>query len=272
MPNLFEYSDTDFYVFHARDEKPAPEHFRMHAHPDPEIFFFISGKGTYRIEGTLYPLRAGDVLIMRTAETHMLEIDPACPYERLVYNIRPEFLDKIDPSGALWRMFFDRPLGGANRYRPACTGEDEFFKFLYRRDLPGTPIRTLLLSRLLTALGEASVHYAEKRERAVPRRTPDRAGEVIRYLNMHLSEPLTLDDIASRFYLSRSQLCRIFREATGSGVMEYIRIKRLVAAREQISAGVPAARAAAACGFRDYSSFFRAYKARFGTSPGRGEE
>ena len=32
-------------------------------------------------------------------------------------------------------------------------------------------------------------------------------------------------------------------------------------------AGVPITRAAANCGFRDYSAFYRAYKKRYGVSP-----
>ena len=268
MGTLFEYSDSDFFAYHALDTRTEPGRFSMHAHRDPEIYCFLSGKGQYRVEGTVYPLRAGDVLIMRTAETHMPEIETDTPYERFVFNFSPEYLDKLDPSGTLWRMFFDRPLGKGNLYRPQCLTDESYLRVFSDMDKQG-PLRTVLLSRLLTLLSECAETYTSgTQSKGAP---TGRVTRIVRYLNDHLTEELTLDGIAERFYLSRSQLCRIFREGTGSGVMEYIRIKRLMAAREQIASGIPAGRAATACGFSDYSSFYRAYKDRFGVSPTKGE-
>ncbi len=264
MGTIFEYSDKAIYAYHAIDEHTEPGRFSMHAHRDPEIYCFLSGKAQYRVEGTVYPLKPGDVLIMRTAETHMPEIESDTPYERFVFNFRPEYLDEIDPSGTLWRMFFDRPLGKGNLYRPPCLTDDLYLRVFADMDKEGLPIHTVLLSRLFTLLSECAAIYKGGKTKNAP---TGRVTQIVRYLNNHLTEALTLDDIADHFYLSRSQLCRIFREGTGSGVMEYIRIKRLMAAREQIASGIPAGRAAAACGFSDYSSFYRAYKDRFGVSP-----
>jgi AraC-like DNA-binding protein len=265
MGTLFKYSDGDFFAYHALDIRTEPGRFSMHAHRDPEIYCFLGGKGQYRVEGTVYPLQAGDVLIMRTAETHMPEIVANTPYERFVFNFRPEYLDRLDPSGTLWRMFFDRPLGKGNLYRPSCLADDSYLRTFDDMDSHSLPMRTILLSRLLTLLSQCAETYASGIEtKGAP---TGRLTQIVRYLNDHLTEELTLNDIAERFYLSRSQLCRIFREGTGSGVMEYIRIKRLMAAKEQIASGIPAGRAAIACGFSDYSSFYRAYKDRFGVSP-----
>ena len=47
----------------------------------------------------------------------------------------------------------------------------------------------------------------------------------------------------------------------------YLTVKRLVYARQRIEAGEPATHAYLACGFNDYSSFYRAYVKYFGTAP-----
>ncbi|MCI8359840.1 MAG: AraC family transcriptional regulator [Clostridiales bacterium] len=70
--------------------------------------------------------------------------------------------------------------------------------------------------------------------------------------------------------MSRSQLNRLFRQATGSSVWDYILLKRLVAARNAIRKGSAASEAAIACDWKDYSSFYRSYKTRFGVSPTAG--
>ena len=67
--------------------------------------------------------------------------------------------------------------------------------------------------------------------------------------------------------MSPSQINRIFNKITGTSVYNYVLSKRLVYAQGMIMRGEGAGSACVACGFRDYSSFFRQYKKRFGTPP-----
>ena len=64
-----------------------------------------------------------------------------------------------------------------------------------------------------------------------------------------------------------AEISRIFHQATGSSLWEYVTIKRLLAARAMIQRGEPAGTACLACGFSDYSAFFRAYRSHFGHVP-----
>ena len=75
-------------------------------------------------------------------------------------------------------------------------------------------------------------------------------------------------ELAGRAYLSRYHFMRLFQEQTGLTVHAYIRRRRLLRAAERIRAGVPAGRAAAECGYGDYSAFYRAFRDCFGASPG----
>ena len=97
---------------------------------------------------------------------------------------------------------------------------------------------------------------------------------IVEYINGHLFEELSLEILAEKFYLSKNHLNRLFKEASGSTVWEYIRLKRLLAAHWRIAGGAAATAAAADCGFHDYSAFYRAYKKHFGVAPGsqKGEQ
>jgi AraC-like DNA-binding protein len=92
-------------------------------------------------------------------------------------------------------------------------------------------------------------------------------GQLVRYVNRHLFEQLSLQSVADHFFRSRSQISRIFHQATGSSFWEYVTIKRLLASRAMLQRGEKAGTAAVACGFTDYSVFYRAYKNHFGHSP-----
>lgn len=265
MPHLFSYRDAELYSHHTLDPHPNPEDFTMHAHDWLEIYYFISGSGTYLVEGTQYPISPHDILILRPAETHKLSIDPSEPYERIAIHFSPTLLAQLDPEQRLLKPFFDRPLGRQNRY-PAASDPDghlrtAFSDFTFDR-VPD--IRLNLLARLvlfLTAL------CGEFEQSSHPLPAQGLQSMVVAYVNEHLFEPISLQSVADHFYRSRSQISRIFQQATGSPLWEYVTIKRLLAARAMIQRGESAGAACLACGFSDYSSFFRAYRARFHHSP-----
>jgi len=73
--------------------------------------------------------------------------------------------------------------------------------------------------------------------------------------------------LSERFFISKNHLNRVFKNATGVTVWEYIKLKRLIMARNSIFSGTPAIIACQSSGFNDYSAFYRAYKERFGVSP-----
>ena len=92
---------------------------------------------------------------------------------------------------------------------------------------------------------------------------------ILNYIRDHLSEPLTLDLIANRFFLSKHYLCRIFKAATGFSVMEYIIYSRVLRARQLLRDGVSVQQAGELSGFSDNSHFIRTFGHLTGTSPGR---
>ena len=62
-------------------------------------------------------------------------------------------------------------------------------------------------------------------------------------------------------------MMRLFKQETGYTIGNYISSKRLLLAKELILSGMPATQACFDCGYKDYSTFSRAYKKNFGKSP-----
>ena len=108
---------------------------------------------------------------------------------------------------------------------------------------------------------------AQTRSLPLPEPSPSLIPEVIRYINAHFTEPLTLDSISSAFYVSKFHLSRTFKEYTNATVYDYILSKRIGLARRLIRQGETAAAASEACGFSDYSNFYKAFTAKTGMTP-----
>ena len=96
-----------------------------------------------------------------------------------------------------------------------------------------------------------------------------RVSPILDYIRENLTSPLTLDQIAGEFYISKHYLCRIFKAATGFSVMEYIIYSRILKARQLLQEGVSVQQAGELSGFSDNSHFIRTFGHLTGTSPGR---
>lgn len=264
MERLFSYREPGLYCHHTLDLAPDPNAFPIHAHEMPEVFCFLSGRGRYLVEGTLYALAPGDILLMRPAETHKLLIEPGDPYRRIAVHFSPQFFERIDPDRRLLQPFYARALGQRNHYPAAqfphlCSAFSEF------SPKPGLE-RFDILARLLKLLSDLAAVYPEISGGGEPHDGP--SAQLVSYVNEHLFEELSLDALSLRFARSISQTSRLFRKATGTSLWEYVQMKRLLSARAMLQRGEPAQKSAEACGFSDYSAFFRAYKKRFGHAPG----
>ena len=85
------------------------------------------------------------------------------------------------------------------------------------------------------------------------------------YIDEHYSEPLTVRDLAGKLYVSSSTLAHKFSKELNISIYRYISKKRLSEALHRISRGEALTAAAAKCGYRDYSCFYRIYQ-KYGKS------
>ncbi len=85
--------------------------------------------------------------------------------------------------------------------------------------------------------------------------SPDTMQRVMAYINEHYAQPLTLDEIADAFFISKSYLSHEFVRYTNTSVYEYIQFRRICGAKLLIASGVSLTDAAFQSGFNSYSSF-----------------
>ena len=92
---------------------------------------------------------------------------------------------------------------------------------------------------------------------------------IIEYINTHLGERLSLEHIASMFFLSKSKLCSCFKLATGYTVNDYIISRRILFAKQMLSQNLSIQEICEAVGFNSYTHFIRCFKKITGSPPKR---
>lgn len=270
MAILREYRDDKIYFHHTMDSHPKATDFGIHVHEECELLYFVAGNAQCLVETTVYPLMPHSLLIIRNMESHMIRIQGDAAYERYGIHFFPRLLDPVDPGHALLRPFMDRPLGQDNLYHAEeFTGirPHELFLSMVSSDPSEESQRRTLLLYLYPLFGQILEAFRNKQAGRKAPIKQSMAEEMVTYINRHLFEDLSLEALSQQFFMSQSQLNRIFKEQVGASVWDYILYKRLVAARNLIRDGRPAGEACTACGFKDYSSFYRSYVRRFGSSP-----
>lgn len=256
----------DFQLSHNRD--PYFRTMEFHAHDFLELYYFLDGSVTYYIEDQVYDLCPGDLLIIPAGKMHRPVIaNEHAAYERMVLWITPQYLQSIDsPAGDLQKNL---QKVGEHGYCVPFRGDETVFvtallkKLLYMQNNDTDPkfcagAVELYLWTIFRSYGVIDTTHRNETQ-VIP--------QVIRYITEHFSEPLTLEDVAAEFFVSKSYLNRHFKAYTNSTVYAYIMALRLTHARRMLREGTPAVEAGRECGFSDYSTFYKAFKTQTGLSP-----
>ncbi|WP_438447635.1 helix-turn-helix domain-containing protein [Gorillibacterium sp. sgz5001074] len=271
----FAAADQSFRYHHGRDERPNPEHYKPHYEKGYEIYMFISGEGTYTIEGNKYSLEPYSILMMNSDELHVLNISEDCPYERVVLTIAQGFLPPFLPNGVdFFRSIKFRKLGHGNQIKADIVQSSGLLDLLWKLEeqlqAPGAEseiVAKCILVQILSAINR----IAESGSPRTFKRANVKIGAVLEYINSSLDQPLTLDGLAERFFVNKYHLCHTFKEETGFSINRYISYKRVRMADELMRQGHPPTEACFMSGFNCYSNFFKSYRKLTGQSPRSGK-
>lgn len=278
---MFLYRDAELSFHHSFSLHPLeefPKSAAPHTHTQHELYFFVAGSADYLVEGRLYPLEPGSVMVMRRGEFHKVSVRSNSPYERIVLSFEESVLQPEGVAALLLAPLVNRPLGTGNLFTAREVRSayiQECLKGVDRAPQATEQRRLAVQCALYTVLYELQSAFLRRGVKTAQEPGVQLLGSsIVEYINGHLFEELSLEILAEKFYLSKNHLNRLFKEASGSTVWEYIRLKRLLEAHWRIAGGAAATAAAADCGFHDYSAFYRAYKKHFGVAPGsqKGEQ
>src|SRR5947209_20066248 len=94
------------------------------------------------------------------------------------------------------------------------------------------------------------------------------AQKALWFIESHLADRLTLDEIAGIAGVSRFHLVRAFGTATGFSVMRYVRARRLTEAARALARGAPDILSLALdADYGSHEAFTRAFRDHFGVTP-----
>ena len=248
--------ERGYEVFHYLEPKGADVD--VHHHDFYEVYCLLSGQADYWVDGETYHLRTGDLLLINPMELHRPIVKCATTYERYVLWIEKGYLDALDGEGILARCFTESTLiSGGNAVELLGRLVDEAHSYDYGAKICADGI----FLQLMVELNRLSLGAKEGKPQSAL------VSQVLEYIGEHYHEALSLDLLAAEFFVSKYHLSHAFKCGTGTSVYQYIKMKRLAAARQLLLMGVSSSDTCARCGFLDYSAFYKAFKEQYGVAP-----
>ena len=244
------------------------EDYSIHCHNLYEVYYFISGEVSYLVEGKQYTPSPHSILMISPNILHGVKAVPPLAYERYVLH----FSAQVIPAENRFTLL--SPF-----HQSACQSDifyqdvedfklQNYFQNLLTCNQMPDDIRNMSITIAIQSLLSQILYMSRQTKSLAPtEHSSQTVTNIIDYVNSHLAEKITLDDISARFFISKHHLNKVFRKATGTTLLQYVNHKRVATANHYMTQGTSATEAALKVGFHDYSVFYRSYKRILGHAP-----
>lgn len=258
---IFYYSDLHFSTLES------------HVHDYYEFYFFLGGRVSMELGDETTALTPGDIIIVPPGQPHRAVIhDPAVTYQRIVFWISEDFCRSLEALSESYIYLIRETLAGKGFIYHV---DDVDFNALkaqvytllaeIRTDRFGREARIPNLAAELILSLNRMVY--EKSHVGIKNEARSLCEAIASYIDTHFDEDLTLDTLAARFYVSKYYISHLFQDELGLSVHRYLTKRRLAVTRDAILSGASVGEAYSLCGFKDYTSFYRAFLKEYGVSP-----
>jgi AraC family transcriptional regulator, arabinose operon regulatory protein len=232
---------------------------KSHPLPDHLLWYVMDGRGETKLEQRRWQLQAGSCFVFGPGDQPHCTQDP--DHRLVVFGMH---FDMLDSGG--------QPLHLTEGLRPPpglIVRDTAFFATLAQRcdgayrhgDGIGAAQSRLFLQAMLLQLWEEAL-------RPAPSAVDLALDEVVRAIQREPGRRWSVDELAERAHLSRSQFVRRFRALVGRSPAHFMIQARVERARQLIQeTDMPLGQIASALGYEDVYFFSRQYKQYTGTAP-----
>lgn len=247
----------------CEDEHPYLLPLSSHSHPHPEFFLFLEGAGEMVIGNQTFPMTTGDLLIIPPNVKHYFHCTHNDTYRRAYIFVTLKNLHTLGLDDLINIIEAGKPIM-INIARSAFVSSLPQVSLLAARIIPKEARRKLFDERLIWLYFALQETLLKKRNVSQASNLVEKA---IEYIQQHVEEPFTLNDIANALFVSPSYLHHVFTQQTEMSIMHFANRTKINHAIHLLRNDVPLSAVYQRCGYENYATFFRVFKRELGISP-----
>lgn len=255
---------------------PLTHDYFVHSHDFSELVVILSGSAIHIIEGREYPVSAGQVFLIHGDVSHGYKNVNNIQYVNVMFHpdqvIQLSELKLLPGFQALFyiepfyrkEMYFKGMLSLTPEQLAQVSGMLDVILEEEERRQEGC--RLMIRSYFSALVGMLSRYYSLNEGREENKAL--RIAEAVTYLEEHYLEPVTMDELAEKAYLSKRQFFRVFTRNYNTTPMDYIIRRRLDYSCSLLRNGnLPISQVAMDSGFRDANYYARQFRQVYRCSP-----
>ena len=243
---------NSFDINYSESDINTPTLLESHCHFRFELIAIMSGSIDIVIEGHTYRCKRGDISIIPPLTYHNVTVSGESKYKRIT---------ALFDGGVLPQKISERLIDNVRAspiFSPASL--PYLTDTLHGALEKGEPTS---YSTLVDAIAMQMIYTCADEDisdRCGTEQATDTLKRAIEYVDLHITEKLSLESIAQALFISRSSLCHIFSERMQISPKQYIIQKKMAYANMLIENGASMTQAARAIGYDNYSNFYRMYR------------
>lgn len=255
---------------------PLTHEYFVHSHDFSELVVILSGSAVHIIEGREYPVTAGQVFLIHSGVSHGYKNVDSIEYINVMFQ--PEQLLQLSELRLLpgfQALFYIEPFYRKEmNFKGMLTLNEAQLQeatrlldlILIECELQPQGYRLMIRSYFTALVGLLSRYYqigsGPEDNKAL------RIGEAVTYIEEHFLQPITLQAMADKAYLSTRQFQRVFTRNYHTTPMDYVIRKRLDYSCTLLRhPGLSISQVALESGFRDQNYYARQFRKVYNCTP-----
>lgn len=226
-------------------------------HENAEFLYIAKGSGVLCCDSSEYPVKEGAICAVSSLELHYTKTDSRLEYYCLIPDSAFLLQNGIDTSHLEFCHVIesDKISAAFSRFISAYLSKDSFRE---------AKIRLGALNLIL----EIAENYSSQKKASGSAKSLDRLKKAISYINGHMAERISADDVARAASLSKYYFLREFKALTGQTLVDFVNNLRCEKARAMLAQGeLSVSEIASLCGFNGASYFSRVFYESAGLTP-----
>ena len=251
----------------------------LHWHSEIELIAIKKGQGIVSVDLQKRTVHSGDIVFIRPGQLHSIEQDGKhrMEYENIILKQRLLVSGDSDLCAVKYiRPLMDGTLCSDTFLTSELPYHEQAVSCIRNIDLlcdsrpDGYHLAVKgLLSCFFFLLITNSTQKKDPPP-AVQAKSLEKIKTVLKYVEEHYTERISIEDMAALTYYSKSHFMKFFKSKMGTGFTEYLNDYRLTMAERMLrSTDFSVLEIAGASGFDNLSYFNRLFKRKYGLSPGK---
>lgn len=250
--------------------------YRAHRHDYLEISYVIEGEGSETINGVEHPMKPGTLSFIQPYQIHQLYTNPGCTLT--LYNIRFShgLFAELESKAELQRLLVqtDSSLLSYHCFEGDLEADmRRSFDALYEESRGSESWKRLKMKVMLI---DILIVFDRNRKQAIAESaktdeivaTKSLYLDIIRYIQHHFKEDLTLNAVAGHFRISPAYLSALFKKKAGRTFLQHVHDVRLRHACGLLtSTDMKISDIAMEAGYGSYNTFSRIFREQKSTTP-----